>query len=580
MKQYLLFFILSVQSFAQVPAPAYNPMTAPGASGINYFSHTLFWQNPGGVIFNECYFSTDSVLVANLDPSARILNGHPSTVYNSLDVNALEENTKYFWRIVEYNSSGSTPSPVWYFTTVPYPIFLHEFTFNNDWDGWTFKGPLGIQNWFWSNSALAGSFPGEIIFKWDPVFWGDSYIMSPEIHSPVGSGINISFKFYEDWWADTVNVGCAITTDNGLNWNTIWELKATGNVGPDNVSKNIIAEGNFHLGFFYKGNSDNIDLFIIDDVIIQTPLSPPLPPSLLIAEASDEDLKVNLSWNAGNGPSVSGYYIERKNGLPNDTSSYVFIGQTDASTLSFSDETVEMNKIYTYRILTLSGPFSSHYGNEATAYVPEFVPVELVSFSANVEMNNVRLNWVTSTETNNRGFEIQRRNNDGKWKIEDGKFIRQSVNEDGWDVISFVEGKGTTTEQQFYSYIDENLSAGKYQYRLKQMDFDGTYEYSNIVEVEINQPLEFSLSQNYPNPFNPTTKIKYTIPQDERGETKNVRLIIYDVLGNEVAILVNEEKQPGVYEVEFDAGNLSSGIYVYKLIAAGFHLSKKMVVLK
>jgi len=208
------------------------------------------------------------------------------------------------------------------------------------------------------------------------------------------------------------------------------------------------------------------------------------------------------------------------------------------------------------------------------------VPVELVSFSANVEMNNVNLNWVTSTEANNRGFEIEKRNNDGRWKMEDGKFIRQSVNEDGWDVISFVEGKGTTTEQQFYSYIDENLSAGKYQYRLKQIDFDGTYEYSNIVEAEINQPLEFSLSQNYPNPFNPITKIKYTVPQDERGEMRNVMLKVYDILGNEVATLVNEKQQPGVYEVEFDAASLSSGIYIYQLKAAGNIISKKMTLIK
>ena len=208
------------------------------------------------------------------------------------------------------------------------------------------------------------------------------------------------------------------------------------------------------------------------------------------------------------------------------------------------------------------------------------VPVELLSFSANVEMNNVRLNWVTSTETNNRGFEIQRRDNDGKWKMEDGKFIRQSVNEDGWDVISFVEGKGTTTEQQFYSYIDENLSAGKYQYRLKQIDFDGTYEYSNIIEADINQPLEFSLSQNYPNPFNPTTKIKYIIPQDEIREIKNVRLIVYDVLGNQVATLVNEEQHPGIYEVEFDGGNLSSGVYYYSLEAGNFRDIKKLILLK
>jgi len=208
------------------------------------------------------------------------------------------------------------------------------------------------------------------------------------------------------------------------------------------------------------------------------------------------------------------------------------------------------------------------------------IPVELINFSYTIKDNNICLNWITASETNNRGFEIQRRNNDGKWKMEDGKFIRQSVNEDGWEVIGFVEGKGTTTGQQFYSFIDENLSAGKYQYRLKQMDFDGTYEYSNIVEVEINQPLEFSLTQNYPNPFNPVTKIKYAIPEEKSREMKKVTLIVYDILGNEVATLVNEEQQPGVYEIEFDASNLSSGIYYYQFKAINYLETKKMIYLK
>jgi hypothetical protein len=200
------------------------------------------------------------------------------------------------------------------------------------------------------------------------------------------------------------------------------------------------------------------------------------------------------------------------------------------------------------------------------------VPVELISFSANVEMNNVSLNWVTSTETNNRGFEIQKRA--PSLSPPKGETLGN------WEKIGFVEGKGTTTERQTYSFTDENLSAGKYQYRLKQIDFDGTFEYSSIVEVEINQPLEFSLEQNYPNPFNPTTKIKYTIPQDERRETKNVRLIVYDVLGNEVAILVNEEQQPGIYEVEFNGSNLSSGVYFYSLTAGSFKAAKKLILTK
>ncbi len=127
------------------------------------------------------------------------------------------------------------------------------------------------------------------------------------------------------------------------------------------------------------------------------------------------------------------------------------------------------------------------------------LPVELLSFSSSVIDNDVTLNWTTATETNNSGFQIERRETKNEKSEE-------------WKSIVFVNGNGTTTEPQTYSFKDENLSAGKYQYRLKQIDFDGTFEYSNIVEVEILPPAKFSLEQNYPNPFNPHTFIRDNIP--------------------------------------------------------------------
>ena len=151
------------------------------------------------------------------------------------------------------------------------------------------------------------------------------------------------------------------------------------------------------------------------------------------------------------------------------------------------------------------------------------IPVELTSFTANYNGSAVTLNWTTATETNNKGFEVQRK-------------IGSQAN---WDNLDFVRGSGTTTTQHTYSYTDQNLSAGKYLYRLKQIDFDGSYSYSNQVEVIIHLPETFSLSQNYPNPFNPTTKIRYELK--ERGR---VDLKIYDVLGKEIADLVNKTQNP------------------------------------
>jgi hypothetical protein len=190
------------------------------------------------------------------------------------------------------------------------------------------------------------------------------------------------------------------------------------------------------------------------------------------------------------------------------------------------------------------------------------LPVELLSFSSSVVDNDVALNWITATEMNNSGFQIERRETKNERSEE-------------WETITFVNGNGTKTEPQTYFYKDEKLSAGKYQYRLKQIDFDGTIEYSNIVEAEILPPVKFSLEQNYPNPFNPTTKISWQSPVNSHQTLK-----IYDVLGNEVAILVNEYRMAGKFEAEFNASNLSSGIYYYKITVGEFVQTRKMILLK
>jgi len=200
------------------------------------------------------------------------------------------------------------------------------------------------------------------------------------------------------------------------------------------------------------------------------------------------------------------------------------------------------------------------------------VPVELTSFKAFVKGNNVELNWTTATETNNRGFEIQR------------SVIPNGVRNLVWESAGFLKGNGTSTEPKNYSFVDEGLSSGKFAYRLKQIDYDGSFAYSDIAEVEINNPEEFTLEQNYPNPFNPVTKIKFKIQASslnpfskEEGSFTSIK--VFDVLGNEVAVLVNEFMQSGYYEVEFNANNynLPSGIYFYRLQAGAFIEVRKMV---
>ena len=186
------------------------------------------------------------------------------------------------------------------------------------------------------------------------------------------------------------------------------------------------------------------------------------------------------------------------------------------------------------------------------------VPVELISFTASSSKNSVKLNWQTATETNNSGFKIQKRR----------------INED-WEDIGFTKGHGSTTEEHNYSFSDKNVLTGDYQYRLKQIDYDGSFEYSDIVDVHISAPTEFSLQQNYPNPFNPLTTIEYSIP-----ETGNVKLMVYNSLGEEVALLKNDFEVAGSYKINFNVGGLSSGIYFYKLTINNYTSVKKMILLK
>ena len=184
--------------------------------------------------------------------------------------------------------------------------------------------------------------------------------------------------------------------------------------------------------------------------------------------------------------------------------------------------------------------------------------VEIESFAASQSHNNVTISWITSAETNNLGFDIERKYKDGVY-----------------NKIGFVKGKGTTTIKQSYSFTDNNLSSGNYTYRIKQIDVNGSVHYLKEINVEVGIPSVFSLEQNYPNPFNPATTIKYQLPK-----AGFVTLKIYDILGREVASLVKENQNVGRYTINFDASRLSSGVYIYELKTPDYNSCRKMVLTK
>jgi len=206
----------------------------------------------------------------------------------------------------------------------------------------------------------------------------------------------------------------------------------------------------------------------------------------------------------------------------------------------------------------------------ATLSVIPPLPVELTSFTASVINNSVVLNWITATELNNYGFEVERTSpRPSPYEGEGGEAGR------GWEKIGFVNGNGTTSSPNSYTYEDKTVTSGTYSYRLKQIDNDGSFEYSNTVEVSFMEPTEFGLEQNFPNPFNPTTSIQYAI-----SSRQFVTLKVYDVLGKEIATLVNESREAGNYEIIFDASTLPSGMYIYKLQAGDFLQVRKMTLIK
>jgi hypothetical protein len=192
------------------------------------------------------------------------------------------------------------------------------------------------------------------------------------------------------------------------------------------------------------------------------------------------------------------------------------------------------------------------------------LPVELVSFTTSVSKNIINLNWKTATELNNAGFNIERgtANNSG------GNII--------FSTIGYVKGAGTSVVPNNYSFSDKLNNSGIYYYRLKQIDNNGSSKFSTPVEVNFNsQVTSFSLDQNYPNPFNPSTTIAYSLP-----EASNVKLSVFNALGQQVKIVENVYKNAGNYKVTLNANDLNSGIYFYKIEAGQFSQIRKMILLK
>jgi hypothetical protein len=300
------------------------------------------------------------------------------------------------------------------------------------------------------------------------------------------------------------------------------------------------------------GSLDGIHLFRTDETTLRTDATIPTNWNI-------DTLRFWSVFASGNNPTFSITYNYSGHPGITDESDLALAYRLDNSDDSWEDLAATLD--VEANTLSKSSQSNSEYalGSKTGA---NSLPVELVSFSAVVADNNISLNWRTATEVNNYGFDILRLAEDDEW-----------IN------IGFVDGHGNSNSPKDYSFTDANVSAGIYSYRLKQIDTDGKYEYSKIIEIDLGSVINYELSQNYPNPFNPSTTIRFSVT-----EISFINLSIYNTLGEKVEELVNEVKEPGIHTVEFNAetstGQLASGTYIYRLQANDFTQIKKMILIK
>lgn len=248
--------------------------------------------------------------------------------------------------------------------------------------------------------------------------------------------------------------------------------------------------------------------------------------------------------------------FKNRNGVLDTDPTWLYIAGSSATSISFGD--INGDGFLDLAVGTARSPVVVFINQSQP------IPVELIAFTATASADNVSLSWSTASEINNKGFEIER-----------ASLSTFSVPE--WKVVGYVDGKGTTTNYTHYTFVDHLKAQGKYTYRLRQIDYDGSINYSEEIEVDFVGVMEFTLMQNYPNPFNPVTVIRYSLPVNSY-----VSLEIYDVLGSKIKTLVNKDQPAGSHEAQLTINDesLTSGVYFFRLTAGSYTATKKMILSK
>jgi hypothetical protein len=462
----------------------------------------LSWTNGSGASSTSLYFGTSPGSLSLVQSGS---------LFSSWDITSLPLSyvTDYYWRVDNANDTCSNIGELWSFRTEPDPNIVLSWSDNFDtytaglrlacqnpidWTTWTLVPCSTVEDALISN-AQSYSAPNSVVIT-----------QNNDLVHPLGDltygKYSISFQMY----IPTGKAGFFNTLSGFAPPTYEWGMQCYFNVGGQG-SLDAGGVGVATFAFPY-------DTWVLVELIVDIDND--------VAEFKFNGTSI-YSWPWSAGATGSGSQLKLAG---ND-----FFGATAQDQMYIDDYTfVDLNVI----------------------------PVELTSFSADFINNSINLSWITATELNNSGFEIER-------KSTDNKFVQ----------IGFVPGSGTSTEARTYSFSDTKVTSGNYTYRLKQVDFDGSFEYSNEINIDIKAPFTYNLEQNYPNPFNPSTLIKYSVAQDGF-----VNVSVFNLLGEKIATLVNTNMQAGRYEVNFNASSLSSGVYFYSIEAGNFKAVRKLMLMK
>lgn len=449
----------------------------------------------------------------------------------------------------DVNAVGN-PAPTFSLTTFPSGMTINNTTGVIQWT------PTSVGNYNVVVNAINGVNPNAV----------QSFTIN--VQSPVADPANLqavlnppSNRFVSLTWVDNASneLGYILERKNG----------DTLSVNPYLVIDSVAANQSVYLDttvdwlttYSYRVKAYNLLMSsgYSNQASVSTPPAPIAAPTFLTASLFGSDLQfVQLHW-VDNSSNELGFIIQRKSGDSTVAAPFVSIDSVDENITSFVDSTVMLDSIYRYRVFAYNANSVSDFSNLADIRVP----VELTAFNVDMLNSSIILQWETATETNNAGFSIQRSKDNIKFTD-----------------IAFVKGSGTTTSKSVYSYIDKSALTGKYYYRLKQMDYDGKFWQSKVVEIDLGLPKSYSIEQNYPNPFNPSTTLRFSLPLNS-----NVTIKLYNALGQEVANILNADLEAGIHETVFDASNLASGVYFYNIKARGtngssFTSTKRMILMK